>query len=95
MHVISRKRLNEFAQKYPEANDGLALWYSLVKKNTFANFAEIKAVFPAADQVGKLTVFDIGGNKISLIAAIHYDRRKVDIRAVLTRREYDLGKWKE
>lgn len=95
MHVISRKRLNEFAQKYPETNDALARCYSLIKKNSFANFAEIKAVFPAADQVGKLTVFDIGGNKIRLIAAIHYNRRKVYIRAVLTHREYDLGKWKE
>jgi len=95
MHVISRKRLNEFAQKYPEATDALSRWYSLIKTNNFDNFAELKTFFSNADQVGKLTVFDIGGNKIRLIAAIHYNRRKVYIRAVLTHREYDLGKWRE
>lgn len=59
-------------------------------------------MFPWADQVGKLTVFNIGGNKVRLIAAIHYNRQKVYIQAVLTHSEYDVriasrreGKWKE
>jgi hypothetical protein len=52
-------------------------------------------LLPHADQVGGLTVFNIGGNKARLIAAIHYNRRKVYIRAVLTHAEYDAGKWKE
>ncbi len=95
MHVITRKRLNEFAEKYPETKTALAQWYRLVKKTDFASFAELLAVFPSADQVGKLTVFNIGGNKVRLIAAIHYNRKKVYIRAVLTHKEYDQGKWKE
>jgi len=45
--------------------------------------------------VGKLTVFNIGGNKVRLIAAIHYNTHKVYIRAVLTHQEYDLKKWRE
>jgi len=52
-------------------------------------------VFPSADQVGHLTVFNIGGNKARLVAAIHYNRHKIYIRAVLTHDEYDRGKWKE
>ena len=49
-----------------------------------ASFAELREIFPDADQVGKLTVFNIGGNKVRLISAVHYNRRKVYIRAVLT-----------
>ena len=45
--------------------------------------------------MGGLTVFNIGGNKARLITALHYNRRKVYIRAVLTHAEYDAGKWKE
>jgi mRNA interferase HigB len=52
-------------------------------------------MFSSADQVGKFTVFNIGGNKVRLIAAIHYNRKKVYIRAVLTHEEYDENKWKE
>ncbi|MBA3241925.1 MAG: type II toxin-antitoxin system HigB family toxin [Acidobacteria bacterium] len=37
----------------------------------------------------------IGGNRVRLIAAIHYNCRRLYIRAVLTYAEYDEGKWKE
>jgi mRNA interferase HigB len=95
MHVITRKRLNEFTEKYPETKTALAQWYHLVKRNDFSNLAELRAIFSSADPVGKLTVFNIGGNKVRLIAAIHYNRKKIYIRAVLTHAEYDEGKWKE
>lgn len=95
MHVITRKRLNEFAARFPESNNALVGWYRLMRRNDFSSIEEIRKVFPTADKVGKLTVFNIGGNKVRLIAAIHYDRRKIYIRSVLTHREYDSGRWKE
>ena len=95
MHVITRKRLNEFAQKHPEARTSLAHWYRIVRKSRFANFARLREVFPHADQLGRLTVFNVGGNKVRLIAALHYNRNKIYIRHVLTREEYDAGKWKK
>ena len=70
MHVITRKRLNEFADTHPETKSSLAHWYQLMKNNDFSNFAHLRETFPSADQVGKLTVFNIGGNKVRLIAAI-------------------------
>ena len=95
MHVITRKRLNEFAEKYPDTENALADWFRLMKQNNFPNFAEMKTIFSSADKVGKLTVFNVVGNKVRLIAAIHYNRRKVYIRAVLTHKEYDAEKWKK
>jgi mRNA interferase HigB len=95
MHIISRKRLNEFAEKHLEAKSSLGHWYHLAKRQNFSNYAELRETFPSADQVGKLTVFNIAGNNIRLIAAIHYNRRKIYIRAVLTHAEYDEQRWKE
>jgi len=95
MHIITRKRLNEFAKLYPDTKNALSQWYQLIKENEFSSFVELRQIFPSADQVGKLTVFNIGGNKVRLIAAIHYNRQKIYIRAVLTHSEYDEGKWKE
>ena len=94
MHVISRKRLNEFADAHPDASRSLAHWFGLMKRGLFSNFIELRDTFPSADQVGKLTVFNIAGNKVRLIAAIHYNRQKVYIRAVLTHAEYDEQRWK-
>ena len=87
MHVISRKRLNEFVERHREAKPSVTHWYGLMKRSAFSNFVELRGAFPSADQVGKLTVFNIGGNKVRLIAAIHYNRRKVYVRSVLTHAE--------
>ena len=92
---ISRKRLNEFAEKHPDTRSSLTHWYGLMKRRNFSNFAELRTIFPSADQVGKITVFNIGGNKVRLIAAIHYNRRKLYVRSVLTHAEYDKQGWKE
>ena len=95
MRIITKKRLNDFAQKYPETKTALIHWYKTAKKNNFNSFAHLRQFFPSADRVGKLTVFNIGGNKVRLIAAIHYNTKIIFIRAVLTHKEYDLGDWKE
>ena len=95
MHVITRKRLNEFAERYPETKSSLARWYAIIRRERFLNFAQMREIFPHADQVGKFAVFNIGGNKVRLNAAVHYNRNKIYIRHVLTHQEYDAGKWKK
>ena len=95
MHIITRKRLNDFARDHPDTRTALEHWYRNMKRRNFASLAEVRTVFPTSDKVGKLTVFNIGGNKVRLITAIHYNRHKVYIRAVLTHEEYDQNRWKE
>ncbi|MBM4166032.1 MAG: type II toxin-antitoxin system HigB family toxin [Ignavibacteria bacterium] len=95
MHIITRKRLNEFTEMYPDSRNSLLHWYRIMKTTNFNSFNELRSVFPNTDQVGKLTVFNIGGNKVRLIAAMHYNRKRVYIRAILTHQEYDNNKWKE
>jgi mRNA interferase HigB len=95
MHIITRKRLLDFAQKYPDCKSGLETWYRIIKHSNFKKFIELRKVFPSTDQVGKFTVFNIGGNKARLIAAVHYNTQRVYIRYVLTHAEYDRNKWKE
>lgn len=95
MHIITRRRLLEFVEKYPAAESPLEHWYRIVKRTDFASFAELRQVFPSVDQVGRLTVFNIGGNNFRLIAAIHYNRGQIYIRQILTHADYNRGGWKE
>jgi mRNA interferase HigB len=95
MHIITRQRLLEYGEKHPETESALEHWYRVMKRTDFGSFADLREVFPHADQVGKLIVFNIGGNKTRLITAIHFNTGRVFIRAVLTHAEYDKGKWKE
>lgn len=94
MHIITRKRLLEFAKKHPDCSSALESWYRVVKNTNFKTFNDIRLTFPSADKVGNYTVFNIGGNKARLIAAIHYNTKKIYIRHVLTHKEYDKNKWK-
>lgn len=94
MHVITRKRLLEFAKQHPNTSQSLDVWYRIVKSTDILNFSELKAIFPSVDKIGNLTVFNIGGNKIRLIAAIHYNSQNLYIRHVLTHKKYDEEKWK-
>jgi mRNA interferase HigB len=93
MHVITRKRLNEFAEKHTDTKSSLARWYAIMRQKRFLSFVQLRETFPHADQLGKFTIFNIGGNK--LIAAVHYNRNKIYIRGVLSHQEYDAGKWKK
>ena len=95
MHIISRKILRAFWQKYPDSQSALTRWFKIVQKTDFANFADLRVAFPSADQVENLIVFNIGGNKYRLIASIHFNRHKVYIRHVMTHKEYDRGNWKK
>ncbi len=58
MHVITRKRLNDFAARYPETEASLRRWYQIAKQHNFKSFSDLRQFFPSADQVGKLTVFN-------------------------------------
>jgi mRNA interferase HigB len=98
-HIISYSLINSFSKTHPDAKSSLDTWYQLVKKNNFTNFLEVKALFPSVDVVknkkgDSLTVFNIQGNNVRLIAAIHYNRNKLYIRDILTHDEYDKEKWK-
>lgn len=94
MHIISRKALREFWERYPDSKMPLARWAKLMEGSDFVNFAQLRRTFPTADRVGDFFVFNVGGNKYRLIAAVHFNRGKVYIRHVLTHQEYDQGAWK-
>ncbi len=54
MHIISRKALRQFWEKYPDSETGLTRWFNLVKSANFQSFEELRAVFPSADLVNDL-----------------------------------------
>ena len=76
------------------------LWYKVTKAARWQNLGDTRRTFGYADAVkvgsGRTAVvFNVGGNKYRLIAAIHYDRGTVYVLRVLTHREYSRSMWKE
>ena len=99
MHVISRKALTDFWRSHRDAETPLRAWFKATSKGTFRNLAELRRTFSSVDymRAGKkeFYVFNIGGNKYRLIAAVHFNTQKLFVRHVLTHKEYDQGDWKK
>jgi len=95
MRVISEKRIWEAKEKWPQSATALDQWYRIMKRNFPKDFAAMKAMFPAAEKVGEFHVFDIGGNKLRLIAVVEYRAQRVYIKHLLDHRDYEKDKWKE
>ncbi len=64
VHITSRKALREFWSRHPDSEAPLARWFKIVASTDFRSFDELRATFPAADQVGDLIVFNIGATNI-------------------------------
>jgi len=94
MHVISYRRLREYAEKHTDVRDALDNWYKVGSKATWGNLIEVQAVFPKAEAVSNFTVFNIKGNNYRLIISIDYEQQIIYIKYILTHAEYDKEQWK-
>ncbi|MEG0879952.1 MAG: type II toxin-antitoxin system HigB family toxin [Janthinobacterium sp.] len=92
MRIVANKALMDFASRHPPAGEPMQAWRKVIESRPFANFAVLKSTFNATDRVGDYYVFNIGGNKYRIIAAIHFNRQLLFIREVLTHKEYDAWK---
>ena len=99
MHVTSAKPLWAFATKHADAKIPLRAWLKLAEQGTFRNLTELKKTFKSVDMVPvkqrDFYVFNIGGNKYRLVAAIHFNTQMLYVRHVLTHAEYSAGGWKQ
>ncbi len=80
--------------KHPDALEPLLHWYRTTKNARWSGPAEVRGDLRHADFVGRYTVFNIGGNKYWLIAAVKYRCGIVCVRNTLTHREYNEEDWK-
>ncbi len=93
MHVISRKKLLEAAERHRDLAGPLDVWYRIAKKAEWRSLTNVRRMFPSADAVGRFTIFNIKGNAYRLIAEINYRTQKIFLRHVLTHAEYSKGSW--
>ncbi|MEY2342423.1 type II toxin-antitoxin system HigB family toxin [Acidithiobacillus sp. IBUN Pt1247-S3] len=94
MHVITHRRITEAMKQHADCATALDQWYRVMKKARLADFAEMRNLFNSVDKVNDVYVFNVGGNKLRIIAAVHFNTGKVFIRWVLTHSEYDKGRWR-
>jgi mRNA interferase HigB len=100
VRVISRKAVNEWGKRFPDAAESLKAWLRNTRNANWKTIADVRQNYPHADPVevqsGKIvTVFNIRGNRYRLISAIHYNRQVTYTLCFMTHAEYTKGRWKE
>ena len=97
MRVIAKRSLKKFWERpgCADARGPLHSWYAEAIKAAWRSPQDIKDQYASASICGNnRVVFNIGGNKYRLVAAITFAPRIVWVKAVLTHAEYDKGDWK-
>jgi mRNA interferase HigB len=90
MRIVSRKKLREFWERNPDAQQSLEDWYKDTKAATWKKPTEIKDIYRNASFVAnQRVVFNIKGNKYRLVVAINYEYSMVYIRFIGTHDEYN------
>ncbi len=94
MRVISKRRLREFWEIFPESKTPLENWYRTAKKADWENIVAVRKSYSHADIYKDCVIFNIGGNKFRLIVKFRFPKNKVFVRFALTHIEYDKDYWK-
>ena len=81
--------LTDFAAANAPAKKPLEAWQTLISKNSFKHYIELKNTFGAADYSAPYTIFDVGGNKFRIIALVSYETQVVYVKFVMTHSQYD------
>ena len=90
MRIITKKRIDDYSKKEPEAKTALEDWHNKTKNADWNNFADVRKTFNSVDSVGNgRYVFNIKGNSFRLIALIKFTLKLVYIRFIGTHKEYD------
>lgn len=95
MRIISKKPLRDFWQRHPEAKPALEEWFRKAVRVEAASFPALRGAFGTADYVDGYTIFDVGGNRYRIAAAVHYDKQRIYVRDVMTHAEYDRNAWRK
>jgi mRNA interferase HigB len=109
MRIVSKKRLKDFwsLPGRKDAKGALLEWQEDVRLALWQTPADVKATFGKRVDFVKsrrtrntLPIFDIGGNKYRLVAAIHYvkdrpGKGRVYVLKIMTHEEYDDDRWKD
>jgi len=73
-----------FAAGHFDAGVSLQVRRKTIEVGSFANLAALRQSFNATDKFGDLYVFDIGGDKLRLIAAVHFNVHMLYVRHICT-----------
>tara|TARA_R110000868_G_scaffold336165_1_gene596998 strand:+ start:105 stop:398 length:294 start_codon:yes stop_codon:yes gene_type:complete len=90
MHIITSKKLRDFANKHGDVDVQLRAWESIVKHAKWNNAADVKMQFPYVSVLkNDRFCFNVKGNHYRLAVKVLFNAQQVLIRFIGTHADYD------
>ncbi len=91
MHVIKVKTLRDFWVEYPDVEQPLRTWVSVVEKARWRNQEDVRALYPGVVPIrdNRLVFKRLEGTDYRLVIKVNDKLQKVFIRFVGTHSRYD------
>ena len=93
MNVISKPGLKRLIRKHPQSEAELLAWYKAARHASWNNLADVRTMFPAADLVGRVLIFNVLHNELRLIVVAVFQHQRLYVKALLTHKQYDRKEW--
>ncbi|MEA2540179.1 MAG: mRNA interferase HigB, partial [Acidobacteriaceae bacterium] len=76
MYIVTRRHVNEAAQRYPDAANEIRAWATIVEAARWRNFSEVRSMFTDADYVDGYVIFNVRKNRYRLVTIIHFSKTR-------------------
>ena len=96
VNVISKRGLNELSERQnvdSATREELENWFRATRAASWAQLSDVRTLFPSADQVGHVVIFNIRHNRYRLIVRAQFARQALYVKALMTHKEYDRMEW--
>jgi mRNA interferase HigB len=97
MQIIARPAIIAAKQRHPRAVSWLDDWWATASKASWSRLADVRLLYPEADEVGQCLVFNACGNDYRLICRMTYANDWTEgtllVKHFLTHADYDKKKW--
>ena len=99
MHVISRPAIHRAINRHRDAASWLEKWWQNAGKERWESLYDVRAIYPAADQVDCCLVFNACGNNYRLIVRVSYANPwsggTLLVKRFVTHAEYNKNDWRK
>lgn len=84
--MLGETLVAEFAKKHERSRKPFARFLTIVRAAVWKHMTDLRETFPATDfdSAAQTYIFDIGGNKFRLLAAIDFEEQTLTVESVMT-----------
>lgn len=90
MKLIGRDKIDAAVRAFPNGSAAFSRWVKEVEASSWGGLADVKNMFPHADNIGDgRVIFDVGGVRYRIVAQIDFTQKLVRVLEAMNHEQYN------